>query len=193
MPCFHLGKVICPYHFFIPWYLQPLLFLSERNEAQKPLQTFIKKSENHGIAWVGRDLQDHLVPTPAPWVAVHWIRLPKAPSKLSLLGCISLGWYLMVYTLSWDCKWGLESRIQNHKTANLQGMFPCSKTESLGQFFSNMPWTIFHPAGHLTSANASSTWIKEDEELYEPQSLGSRHLHACIMPLDQLLNIISGF
>jgi len=27
----------------------------------------IKESQNHRMVWVGRDLKDHLVPTPLPW------------------------------------------------------------------------------------------------------------------------------
>lgn len=50
----------------------------------------------------------------------------------TLFGHISVGWYLMVYTLSWDWKLGVEREVQNNKsrlfTANLPGMIPCSKT-----------------------------------------------------------------
>jgi len=37
------------------------------------------------MAWVGRDLKDHVVPTPCHrLVATHQLRLPRAPSNLAL-------------------------------------------------------------------------------------------------------------
>jgi len=34
----------------------------------------ITESWNHRIVWVGRDLKDHLVPTPLPWAGTAYTR-----------------------------------------------------------------------------------------------------------------------
>ena len=48
----------------------------------------IMRSQNHRMAWVGRDLKDHESPTPLPGRAtnlpIYYTRLPRAPSYLSL-------------------------------------------------------------------------------------------------------------
>ena len=47
-----------------------------------------ENSQNHGMAWVGRDLKDHESPTPLPGRAtslpIYSTRLPRAPSNLAL-------------------------------------------------------------------------------------------------------------
>jgi len=48
----------------------------------------VKKSQNHRMAWVGRDLKDHESPTPltgrATNLPIYKTRLPRAPSSLAL-------------------------------------------------------------------------------------------------------------
>ena len=49
------------------------------------------ETQNHRMAWVGRDFEDHLIPTPCHGLVVpHQISLPRAPFSLALVTSVGL-------------------------------------------------------------------------------------------------------
>lgn len=83
----HVKAIINPLNTCVPWTppsALPLAGIMKKNEKKKIrkftqwlIRLYMQYTQNHRVVWDGRDLQDHLVPTPA----LH--TYPKAVSVLT--------------------------------------------------------------------------------------------------------------